>query len=199
WPGAAQIVDAIARDLRRPDHVVVVAGIAATGARQLVDGAVTRWQLEQVASHREATRVIAGSLDEVALAVGADRPRGERGWLELVARKARGAAALVVFELADDPRADALVAALSRQSRQSPNAAPRDGARVLEAPDEHPVVAICDRAPAPRAGVLVHPAPLLDAPGVAQVATAMIGSEPPRAGGEQLRAARGGVAAPARR
>ncbi len=65
WPGARAIVDAIVRGLAR-GQVQVVVGPAAAGSRQLVDGAIRRWQLDEVARRREVAPIIAGSLDELA-------------------------------------------------------------------------------------------------------------------------------------
>ena len=188
WPGAAEVIDAIARSLASPTRVILVVGAAASGARELVDGAIRRRQLEDVArgvrppagDARPPARVI-GSLDEVgaAFAVPASDPGASpRAWLERVARAARGGGAAVVIELADDPRAADLIGALAR------------------AEGETPVIAIVDRDPggAGRPGVAVHGAPLLDGEGVAALAAAMLGTAPPRAWAHALHVASSGLA-----
>src|SRR4051794_27590730 len=53
WPGAAAVIDAIGKSLAA-GGVIVVAGPAASGARELVDGAVRRHQLAQVAGRAPA-------------------------------------------------------------------------------------------------------------------------------------------------
>ena len=180
WPGAAAVIDAIAASLASRTAVILVVGTAASGARELVDGALRRHQLAQVARgaartppHQAASGArIVGSFDEVgaALAVPAsDLGASARGWIERVARAARRGGATVVIELADDPRAGDLIGALARAEGQIP------------------VIAIVDRDPgagaalAGRPGVAVHDAPILDGEGVAALATAMIGTAPPRA------------------
>ncbi|HET9990956.1 MAG TPA: serine/threonine-protein kinase, partial [Kofleriaceae bacterium] len=131
WPGADAWIAMLAHGLTSP-RVHAVAGAPGSGASILVDGAVRRWQLERAAQRprvrdpsdpdsgpeRSATTPrIAGTLEEVAaqlgcapLAAGAALP----GWIDRVARAARDHAGMVVFELAEDPRAAAVVAALAR-------------------------------------------------------------------------------------
>jgi len=188
WPGAAQVIDAIARSLAGSAAAIVVVGGAASGARELVDGAIRRRQLEQVA--RRGARgddampaaPIAGSLDEVgaAFAVPASDPGASpRGWIERVARAARRASAPVLIELGDDPRAGAVIGALARA----------DGGTS--------VIAIVDRDPgdaAARPGIAVHAVPILDSGGVAALAAAMLGTPPPRAWAHALRVASSGLA-----
>ncbi|HEU4732847.1 MAG TPA: protein kinase, partial [Kofleriaceae bacterium] len=173
WPGAAVVIDAIAASLTGRTAVIIVAGSAASGARELAFGAVRRHQLAQVArgarprqaaggapARAEPGARIAGTLDEVgaALAIQAPEPAGSaasaRGWIERVARAARRSDAPVVLELGDDPRAGDLIAALARAEGGAP------------------VIAIVDRDPggAGRAGVVVHAAPILDGDGVAALA-----------------------------
>ena len=200
WPGAAAVIDAIAGSLASTARVILVVGTAASGARELVDGAIRRRQLEEVARGarapagaagpagdvRPAARVV-GTLDEVgaAFAVPAPDPGASaRAWIERVARAARRGGAAVVIELADDPRAGDLLGALAR------------------AEGETPVIAIVDRDPGGvgsvggvgRPGVAVHDAPRLDADGVAALAAAMLGIAPPRAWAHALHVASSGLA-----
>ena len=79
------------------------------------------------------------------------------------------------IELADDPRAAELIAALAR------------------AGGDHPVVVTVDHAPAPRPGLVVHVAPALDVDGVAAVAAAMLGGRPPPPWAHALHLASGGL------
>ncbi|HEX3479479.1 MAG TPA: serine/threonine-protein kinase, partial [Kofleriaceae bacterium] len=194
WPGAAAVIDAIGRGLAA-GGVSVVTGPAASGARELVDGAVRRHQLAQVAGRLAdagpAAPRIAGTLDEVGAALGAPAARqgadpaadlaadpagGARGWIERVARAARRRGAPVVIDAGGDPRAADLVGALARA----------DG--------PGPVVAIVDRAPpGDRTGVALHAAPVLDDDGTAALAAAMLGAAPPRAWARALRVASGGL------
>ena len=193
WPGAAAVIDAIAASLASRAAVILVVGSAASGARELVDGAVRRHQLAQVARgaartpphHAASGARIVGSLDEIgaALAVPASDPGASaRGWIERVARAARRGGATVVIELAGDPRAGDLIGALARAEGQTP------------------VIAIVDRDPAAgsplagRPGVAVHDAPILDGEGVAALATAMLGTVPPRAWAHALHVASSGLA-----
>ncbi|MDB4958737.1 MAG: Response regulator of zinc sigma-54-dependent two-component system [Myxococcales bacterium] len=175
WPGAKPIIDTLARGLGSGVHVV--AGVAASGARQLVDGALRQFQLAEVAHRRQATSVIAGSLDEVAATVSARAtPQDARGFIQRVARAAREAAAIVVFELGDDPRAGELVAALARTG------------------GDRAAIVIVDQATAARADVATHAVPLLDLDGVRELAARMIGGEPPRTWIHALHEASGGLA-----
>ena len=113
----------------------MVAGAAASGARELADGAVRRYQLAEVARGARAgggagAPRIAGSLDEVGAALVAapvttasgalDPVAGARGWIERVARAARRRGAPVVIDAAGDPRAGDLVAALVRADGDRP-------------------------------------------------------------------------------
>ena len=173
WPGAQPVIEALARGLASGVHVVT--GVAASGARQLVDSAVRRFALTEVAERRSAPSLIAGSIDEVAAALALRVGDNAHSFLQRLARAARedpGAAgtaaayddvprSIVVFELGDDPRARELVAGLARTS----------GVRT--------VIAIVDDPSVARDDVAVHVAPLLDLDGVRAVVTGMIGGQPP--------------------
>ncbi|HTR51204.1 MAG TPA: sigma 54-interacting transcriptional regulator [Kofleriaceae bacterium] len=173
WPGAAELVDQLARGLATAVlHVVV--GHAASGARQLVDAAVRRWQLAEIARHREPAPLAAGTLDELAVRFGVT---GGGGWLDRLTRAARDA--IVIVELGDDPRTDDALAALSRHA----------GGR--------PVIAIVDAAPRPREHVVAYATPVLDHAGVRAIAEQMIAADrgsPPDAWVRGLREASGGLA-----
>jgi len=183
WPGAQQLVGPLANALeagRGGVHVVV--GSAASGARQLVERAIQRWQLGEVARGHGTAPVIAGALDDVAvrLAVApATTADAARRWLDAVARAAARADALVVIELGDDPRARELIAAL------------------LRAGVERPIVAIVDTpvtaSSAVREELTEYVAPSLDTAGVRALATAMLGREVPPAWAASLHAASGGL------
>jgi transcriptional regulator with GAF, ATPase, and Fis domain/tetratricopeptide (TPR) repeat protein len=176
WTGAPPVVDAIARGLASRGALHVVVGGAGSGARQLVDSAIRRWQLDEVARHRQPARVIAGGLDEIAAAL-ACTPEAPGRWIDRLARAARAADALVVIELVDDPRADEAIAALARAGGQ------------------RPLVAIADRAPEPRGDrMVVHTAPLLDEAGLRSLAVQVLGGEPPQPWLRALHAASGGLA-----
>ena len=176
WHGAAPVIEAIGRALQGDGVAVIsVVGIAAAGGRQLVDAAVRTWQLAQVARQRSGG-VSAGTLDELAVTLGVRTSANAASWVERVARAARRAPELIVIELADDPRAADLVAALVR------------------APGERAVVVLSDRAPAPRAGVAIQTAPLLDDDGIAALATTMLGAAPSKAWAHGLRTTSGGLA-----
>jgi transcriptional regulator with GAF, ATPase, and Fis domain len=173
WPGAREASDDVARALAR-GGVHVIAGPPGSGAREIVDAALRAWQLGEVARGRAAAPVIAGSLDDVAAALAVNE--STRGWIDRVARAARAASAVVVVELADDPRAADVIAGLARA----------EGAR--------PVAAIVDVAPTARDGVTVHRVPLLDRAGVRALATATLGDDPPAAWVDALFAATAGLA-----
>ena len=179
WPGASAWIAELVRALAT-GRVQVIAGVAASGARPLVDGAVRRWQLDQAARRRESVPLITGSLDEVVARLRAaplaDEPVGR--WLGRVARAARAASALVVFELGDDPRAPELVTALARIAPTTSRA----------------VIAIVDAGAVVREGVDVRAVPLLDVDGVRELATAMLSSEPPRPWAQALHGISGGLA-----
>ncbi len=163
WPGAEPTIAALARAIEAGGiHLAV--GVAAAGTRQIVEAAVRRWQLAEVARRRQPAATLTGSLDEVAaalaVATGADTARG---WVERVARAIRVHPGLVVIELAADPRAPQLLSALSRGDAR------------------RPVIAIVDRAPAPSEAVhaLLHPVAPLDAGGATELVRTMLGRDPP--------------------
>jgi transcriptional regulator with GAF, ATPase, and Fis domain len=181
WPGADVVVDPLARGLASRGFIHVVAGVAPSGARQLVDRAIRKWQLDEVARGRRAMPVIAGGLDEVALrlvvapsATSSTVDSGRR-WIDAIARAVSRVDALVVFELGDDPRARDVLAALVR------------------AGIERPVVVIADEPVAARDDIIVHVAPLLDIDGVRVLAASMLGKDPPRPWAEGLQRASGGL------
>ncbi len=175
WPGSAQVIEAIGRGLVGDGvSVVAVIGVAAAGGRQLVDAAARRWQLAQVARQRSG-RMLAGSLDEVAAALKIAPGASPASWIERFARAVRSAPDLVVLELADDPRAVDLFGALVR------------------APGDRAVIALVDRPPAARAGLVTQLAPVLDEDGIASLATMMLGKPPAKAWSHALRAASGGL------
>jgi transcriptional regulator with GAF, ATPase, and Fis domain/tetratricopeptide (TPR) repeat protein len=176
WPGAQPVVDLLARALAGK-AVHVVSGDPATGARHLVDSAIQRWQLDQVARRRQPARVIAGTLDEIAAVFGCTPDPQIPRWLDRCARAARNADALVVIDLAEDPRASDAIDALAR------------------AGGERPIVVLAAHAPASRADrVVVHAAPMLDEDGLAALARQAIGRAPPAAWVRALHVASGGLA-----
>ncbi|HEX3758066.1 MAG TPA: sigma 54-interacting transcriptional regulator [Kofleriaceae bacterium] len=185
WPGAAAAIDAIARSLAA-GGVIVVAGPAASGARELADGAVRRHHLADVARGTPVAPRIVGTLDEIGAALvppaapdarAADPASAARAWIERLARAARRRGAPVVIEAIGDPRAGDLLGALARA----------DG--------PGPVIAIVDAAPArPRLeAVAVHIAPILDDDSTAALAATMLGTTPPRTWSRALRVASGGL------
>jgi transcriptional regulator with GAF, ATPase, and Fis domain len=176
WPCAAEVVDAIARGLAvATAHVVV--GPAQAGGRALVDGAVRRWQLDEVARGHRAPRVIAGSLEQVAAALGVGPTPDAKRWLSDIAQHVGRADALVVVDLGDDPRAASFIAAIARADKARPAV----------------VIADVDAEITSRDDVIVHRAPLLDVEGVWSLATTMLGREPPRAWAQALHAMSGGL------
>jgi transcriptional regulator with GAF, ATPase, and Fis domain/Tfp pilus assembly protein PilF len=185
WPGADGVVEPLARGLAGRGFVHVVAGVAASGARQLVDRAIRRWQLDEVARGRRTMPVIAGGLDEVAMRLvvaptssNAGAPDSGRRWIDAVARAVSRVDAVVVFELGDDPRAKDLLNALLRVGL------------------ERAVVAIVDEPVVARDELVVHLAPLLDVDGVRTLAAAMLGPDrgaPSRTWAEGLHRASGGL------
>ncbi|HEX4452781.1 MAG TPA: serine/threonine-protein kinase, partial [Kofleriaceae bacterium] len=184
WPGARELADAIARGLEA-GRVQIVVGDAASGARELVDSALLAWQIARVAERDGAPAIAIGTLD--ALAAGRVGRAGGRdasdasaaGWIELAARAIRGdTSRACAIELADDPRADAVVAALVRAT---------GGAAIA-------IVARPPREVDPDANVDVHVVAPLDDAGLAAIARDMLGREPPRAWVAGLRAASAGHA-----
>ena len=178
WPGADAWIAMLARGLASP-RVHAVAGARDSGARILVEGAVRRWQLERASQRRETTPLVAGTLDEVAAQLGsAPLAPGAAlaGWIDRVARAARSHAGMVVFELVEDPRATAVVAALARSH------------------GGFGTVAIVDPEVRTGDGVDRHEVAALDLAGVTALAAAMLGRTPPVAWTEALHAVSGGAA-----
>jgi transcriptional regulator with GAF, ATPase, and Fis domain len=178
WPGAEDVVEPLARALAERGGVHVIAGVAASGVRQLVDRAILRWRRDEVARGGRTTAVIAGSLDDVAAqlavaSVGVTEP--SRRWIDMLARAVAQSDALVVFELGDDPRARDVIAALLRVG------------------GERPAIVIVDDVVPARDDLVVHVAPLLAADGVRALAASMLGREPSLAWAQALRAASGGL------
>ncbi|MGN6105597.1 MAG: protein kinase domain-containing protein, partial [Kofleriaceae bacterium] len=176
WPGARTWIDALGA--RLSSEVVAVVGPPESGARLLVDAALQARQLEVVARGGRPERVVAGALDEVAAVLGVSAAASTRVWIERLARAAAGSQAPIVIELAGDPRAAEVVAALGRTA----------------APPRAPRIALVDEVPAAGwPGIAMHRAPVLDADGVAALAEAMLGLAPPRAWSAALHAASGGL------
>ncbi|MDX2093443.1 MAG: sigma 54-interacting transcriptional regulator [Kofleriaceae bacterium] len=175
WPGAAEATQAIGRSLGDPAaSAIVVVGGTASGARQLAERAARAWQLEQVA-HQRPNTVVRGTIDEVGTALGIPAAASARAWLEQLARAARRSVGAVLLDATDDARQVELVAALVRS------------------PGERAVLVIAERVPAPRAGVVVHTAPVLDVEGTRALAHAMLGCSPSAAWATGLHAASGGL------
>jgi len=182
WPGAAIVIDELARNLAGRAAIHIVAGVEASGARQLADAAVRRWQLDEVTRGRRAGAVLTGSIDVIAAGLGivvSGDPDGRR-WIDATARAVAARDGLVVVELGDDPRARSFLAALARNEVEYPV-----------------VIVIDDPAIAPthaRDELLLYRAPLLDTSALGALASTMLGREPPRAWLEGLHAASGGFA-----
>jgi len=178
WPDADAWIAELAQALTS-SRVHAIAGAPGSGARILVDGAVRRWQLERAAHRRETTPLVAGTLDEVAVQLGcAPLAAGApvAGWIDRVARTVRDHAGMTVLELAEDPRAAAVVAALAR------------------AQGDVATIAIIDPEVRTGEGVTRHEVRPLDIAGVTAVAAAMIGRTPPRGWAEALHAVSAGAA-----
>jgi transcriptional regulator with GAF, ATPase, and Fis domain len=171
WPGADAVIRGLAGQLPEGTIQIVVGG-AGSGAREIVDAALRAWQLDAVVAGRTVPRVRSGTFDEVATAAGA--AMGAR-WIDAGARAVRTLPELVVIDLVDDPRSEAILAALGR------------------AGGSQPVIALADRAPAHSEATLHH-VPALDDESVRQLATAMLGREPPRAWLDGLVAVSSGLA-----
>lgn len=176
WPGATAVIDAIATGLVAVARLHVIVGPAQAGGRALVDSAIRRWQLEEVARGRRTARVIAGPLDTAAVSLGATASSDAQRWIGDVARGVAAADALVVVDLADDPRAQTFISALTRLDLQ------------------RPVIVVADAVASTRDNVIVHHAPSLDVDGVAALAASMLGREPPRNWAQALHAISGGLA-----
>lgn len=178
WPGATAWVAEFVGNLdRRCVHVVV--SMPASGAAELVAAATLKWQLDRAARRAAAIPIVAGGLDDVVRRIAASHalPRRDEPvahWLGRIASAVRTADALVVLELGDDPRGEAVVAALARGEF------------------ERPVIAIVDAVPSMHDGVTVHRVPVLDVAGTAALATAMLGNEPSHGWAAALHAASGG-------
>ncbi|HSR99521.1 MAG TPA: hypothetical protein VLM79_20855, partial [Kofleriaceae bacterium] len=214
WPGAATVIDAIARSLAGSAAAVLVIGTRASGARELVDGAIRRHQLANV-----ARSTLGGALDasRPAGALDANRPAGAldtsaisppiAGSLDdvgaafaVIASAASGAASSARAWLEHVARAARRYSApVVIELGDDPRAAALIGA-LVRAGGGNPVVAIVDRDPEEadeprvRPGVAVHVAPTLDSSGVAALAAAMIGTAPPRAWAHALWVASSGLA-----
>ncbi|HEY0251015.1 MAG TPA: tetratricopeptide repeat protein, partial [Kofleriaceae bacterium] len=171
WPGADAWVAAFAQALASP-QVHVVVGDTGSGAPQLIDAAIQRWQLERAAHRNETVPQLAGTLDEVsALATHA-------GWIERAAKQLRQRSAICVVDLVGDPRATAVIAALAR------------------VPGPFAIVVLVDEIErVARDGVTWRRAPLLDLAGTITVATALFGVAPPRPWSEALFAVAAGAPA----
>ena len=178
WPGAAAFIADVVAGLATSKVQIVVGG-AGSGARMLVDGAIRRWQLSRAAERRETVPHLAGSLDAIASALGVapvEAGSSLEGWIDRVARAARARELVIAFELAEDPRRDALIAALGRTSGPLG------------------VIAIVATTVAPREGLDVRAVPALDRSELAAVATQMLEREPPRAWTDALLAVSAGAA-----
>lgn len=184
WPGATAWIAGLVEGLASAKVQLVVGG-AGSGARVLVDGAIRRWQLARAAERRETVPHLAGSLDTIAGELGV-APLGTGasldGWIDRVARAARERGAMIAFELAEDPRSEALIAALVRSSGPlgviaivGPAVVPPHGVR-------------------PRDGLDVRTVPALDRAGLADVAVQMLGREPPSSWTDALLAVSAGAA-----
>ena len=180
WPGAEGWIAELARALHGSRVHVVLGGVG-SGARMLVESAVRRWQLERAAQHSDTIGFIAGSLDDVATELGVPPTNVLAGWIDRVARTIRRRDAIVVLELAGDPRAAACIAALAR----SPGAF---SATAICAPDDAADVR------AAREGTDIRRVPVLDLAGVTAVATTMVSRAPPLAWAEALLAVSNGAA-----
>ncbi len=178
WPGAAAWIGDLVAGLGTSKVQIVVGG-AGSGARVLVDGAIRRWQLARAAERRETVPHLAGSLDAIAGALGVapvEAGASLEGWIDRVARAVRARALVIAFELAEDPRRDALIAALGRT------------------PGPLGVIAIVATPLAPREGLDVRAVPALDRAELATVATQMLGRAPPSAWTDALLAVSAGAA-----
>ncbi len=218
WPGFAPMIAAIARDLRgaRP---LVIAGVAASGVRAVVDAAMRSWQLDRAAHREPPLATSTGSIDALAETLGV--AAGDRAGLVRLARRAYDVGS-IVFEVGDDPRGGDLVTGLAGASARvddgdadNPDDATTTGRGDDPARDPRgdlardrgggdrardadriagPVVAIVDDAPSARAGLAIHRIPLLDADAIAELAGGMLGARPPLAWARGLHAASGGLA-----
>ena len=174
WPGAATWIGAVEGALSA-GALLVVPGPVESGARMLVDVALRRRQLEEVARGKAPAPLVAGTLDAIAAQLGVSPAASPRAWIERIARALRSANAPAIVELADDPRAHDFVAALARIS------------------GDDPIVVLVEAAPRELPpGVALHPAPTLDVPGVSAFAQQMLGQPVPRTWSTALHAASNG-------
>jgi transcriptional regulator with GAF, ATPase, and Fis domain len=181
WPGATTWIAELDQALSTPQPIIVVGSIA-SGARQLVDAALRRRQLDDVAQGLSVP-LIAGELDAAASQLGVEpfaipSRDATRAQVERVAQAAHAANARIVFELGADPRAVDLISALARGL------------------GSHPVIAIVDVLPAQlerRRDLLVLAVPALDEAGVAALAASMLRTRPPAAWTQALHAASDGL------
>ncbi|MDQ3335338.1 MAG: sigma 54-interacting transcriptional regulator [Myxococcota bacterium] len=176
WPGADAWIATLESSLAAR-AVTIVHGPSESGARMLVDVALRRRQLDEVARGRAPAPMVAGTLDTIAAQLGiTSAPSSNaRAWIERTARAIRGVRAPVVVETGDDPRTSDLVAALARLV------------------GDDPVIVLVDGAPrALPPGVALHPAPSLDTHGVSALAQAMLGQAVPRTWAAALHAASSG-------
>jgi eukaryotic-like serine/threonine-protein kinase len=97
WPGAPAVIEELARGLAGRAAIHVVAGSVAAGAHEIVDAAIRRWQLDEVAHGRLTMSPLRGSLDAVAALLAASpgsvtgSPTGSgdaqgRRWLDAMCR-----------------------------------------------------------------------------------------------------------------
>ena len=178
WPGAEAWIAGLVVGLAVPEVQVVVGG-AGSGARVLVESAIRRWQLARAAARRETVPHLAGTLDAVAEELDVAPLAHDaqlNGWIDRVARAARDRAAVIAFDLGDDPRGEALIAALART------------------PGELGVIAIVAASVAARDGLALRAVSPLDHAGLVTLATQMLGRAPPRAWSDALLAVSAGAA-----
>jgi serine/threonine-protein kinase PknK len=172
WPGATAWLDGVAAALDAAAGTVVVVGDAGSGAVELADVAVRRWQVARVARGDDAT-IVRGDIDQVAAALAAPAAA--------LARAIRASEHRVRVDAGDDPRAPALLAALAREPARQPT-----------------LVVIADAPAAMRAAATasVHAAPSLDVAAAAALARTVLGTAPPAGwAAELVRASAGGIAA----
>ena len=183
WPGARPWIDELVRGLGR-GGVHVVVGDAGSGAQDLVAAATLKWQLERATVGDASIPTISGSLEDVArqlessgLAPRSDEPMAH--WVGRIAAALWTCDALVVLELAQDPRCDTVIAALARSDLQ------------------RPVIAMVEADPTVEHGAATHFVPALDLVATAALATTVLGKQPPQRWSAALHAASGGRAATA--
>ena len=168
WPGAAAWIDELVGTLAEPQLAIVV-GSHASGARQLVDAAIRRCQLAEVASGRSTTPVIAGDLDAIAQQCGIEpfaiqSRDATRSFIERVVQATAAVDGRVVIELGTDRRATDTISALARQPAH---------ATVVIVDQLEPVLAR-------RRDFAIRHAPLLDVDEVGALAETMLRTRPPQ-------------------